>query len=317
MTQTGTGMTDYSDAIVAEYLRRLDIAASPLPPDRRTELVVEIGEHIAYARASGQAGDEAALRELLDRLGDPHDIVAEAREDPPTDPAGYPRPGAYGPPPDAFGAPPQHFRKPRIGLEITAVILMTIGSIIPLLGWLAGAVLLWASRRFTIGEKLLATLVVPGGPFVALYVLGIDSQSCSASSLTDSAGNTIQGPTTCTGFALPTWLGLPVLVVAVVAPFVVAGILLRRAGGRAALEPPVPVFGPPPVSGPSRWGALEVAAVLLLGIGGFILPLVGPVAGLVCAWLSSAWTTTEKWVATGVAALALLVPLLGLLAVRL
>ena len=309
MASTGTSMTDNDDAIVEEYLHRLDVAATALPMDRRAELVGEIADHIAQARSGGQAADGAALRDLLDRLGDPAEIVAEAR-DPGPDGSGYGPPGPYGPPADAYAAPAQRMRRPRIGLEIAAVVMLTVGSLIPVLGWLTGAVLLWASRRFTLGEKLLATLVVPGGPFAALLLVGVAGQSCSSTSSTGSAGTT-----TCTGVALPLWLGLPVLVVAVVGPFIVGGVLLKRAGDRAALEPPVPVVGPP--TGAGRWGALEVAAVLLLGVGGFIVPLVGPVAGLVCAWLSGAWTTSEKWVATGIAALVLVLPLLGLLAVGL
>jgi len=57
-----------------------------------------------------------------------------------------------------------------------------------------------------------------------------------------------------------------------------------------------------PASGaaPSRpgWGPLEIIAVALLVGGTFIIPIVGPLAGLVCAWLSSAWTRREKWIAT-------------------
>jgi len=125
-------MTDYSDAVVAEYLRRLDVAAAPLPPDRRTELVAEIAEHIAHARASGQAPDEATLRELLDRLGEPDDIVAEARDEgsdgPP--PPGYPAGYGQGP----YQVPVQHFRRPSIALEVGAVVLMTVGSLIPFVG---------------------------------------------------------------------------------------------------------------------------------------------------------------------------------------
>jgi hypothetical protein len=48
----------------------------------------------------------------------------------------------------------------------------------------------------------------------------------------------------------------------------------------------------------SAWGPLEIMAVLLLVGGTFIIPIVGPLAGLVCAWFSPAWTRGEKWVAT-------------------
>lgn len=302
-------MSDYSDAIVAEYLRRLEHAAATLAPDRRTELVGEIAEHIAHARAAGEVTDEAGLRDLLDRLGEPDDIVAEARESEPEAPPFNPYTGPYAP-------PVQQFRTPGIGLEIGAVLLMTLGSLVPFVGWLAGAVLLWASRRFTVGEKILATLVVPGGPFTILFVGGLmGGQSCSSSSTTDGAGNFVQGPTTCSGFAFPPWLGVPLLIIALVGPFVIGGFLLRRAGARASLEAPIPVFAPAP--GTPRWGGLEIAAVLLLSVGGFVVPFLAPIGGLVCAWISPAWTTTEKWVATAIASLMLLLPIAGLVALRL
>ena len=60
------------------------------------------------------------------------------------------------------------------------------------------------------------------------------------------------------------------------------------------LGPAVPV-PPRPLS---VWGSREVAAVLLLAIGGLALPVVGPVVGLALAWMSDRWTTTERLVAT-------------------
>jgi uncharacterized membrane protein len=64
-----------------------------------------------------------------------------------------------------------------------------------------------------------------------------------------------------------------------------------------------------------RWGAVEVAAALLLTIGMILLPVFGPLAGLALVWLSSYWTTREKLVVTAVVVVLLVVPLLGLLAV--
>lgn len=52
---------------------------------------------------------------------------------------------------------------------------------------------------------------------------------------------------------------------------------------------------------PSPWGPLEIMAVALLVIGAIMLPIIGPLAGLVCAWLSPAWTRGEKLVATALA----------------
>jgi hypothetical protein len=60
------------------------------------------------------------------------------------------------------------------------------------------------------------------------------------------------------------------------------------------LAPTVPV-PPRPLS---VWGSREVAAVLLLAIGGLALPIVGPVVGLALTWMSDRWTTTERLVAT-------------------
>jgi len=62
----------------------------------------------------------------------------------------------------------------------------------------------------------------------------------------------------------------------------------------ATLGPSAPV-APRPLS---VWGSREVAAVLLLAVGGLALPIVGPVVGLVLAWLSDRWTTAQQAVAT-------------------
>lgn len=53
----------------------------------------------------------------------------------------------------------------------------------------------------------------------------------------------------------------------------------------------------------SEWGSREVAAVLLLCLGGIALPLVGPVVGLVVAWTAPGWTRLHKSVATALAVL--------------
>lgn len=64
-----------------------------------------------------------------------------------------------------------------------------------------------------------------------------------------------------------------------------------------------------------RWGAVEVAAALLLTIGLILLPVIGPLVGLGLVWLSSFWTTREKIVVTVVVLVLLLVPALMLPAV--
>lgn len=284
-----------TDTLVQNYLERLRQAADRLPPERSAELVAEIREHIDAAVAAGEAGTEAELRDLLDRLGDPEEIVAAAADD------------------DAPAAPPPvgRYRRPGIGLEIAAVALMTLGSLILVVGWAVGAILLWTSRRWTTGEKLLGTLVVPGGPFLILLSVQFGGQVCtSEQTFTDSAGGTTTIAEQCTGFAFPSYLGIPLFFAWLVLPFLVGGILLGRARRRADAEPPVLVTGTSP------WGGLEIAAVLLLALGGFLLPGIATIAGLVCTWVSAAWTAADKWIATLIAAAGLLLPLLVILLFR-
>lgn len=305
-----------AEPLVEDYLRRLDTAAAVLPPDRRADLIAGIHEHLEAAREAGGLADEVSTRTLLDRLGDPEEIVAEtlATEDAGGSGAGAEAalPSPPGGPAFPAAAPPM--RRPGIALEIWAAVMLTAGSLILVVGWLVGVVLLWASRRWTVGEKLLATLVVPGGPGLALALVSIatGTQSCSSSSTIADDGTVIQNPTVCTssGFSLSPVVGPVALVLWIVLPLVVAGVLLARARRRADLEPPIPQ---PPMP-PGQWGGLEVAAVLLLGLGAFLIPVAGPIAGLVCAWLSDQWTRSEKWVATIVAGSVLAVPLLLLLA---
>jgi hypothetical protein len=125
---------------VEKYLKRLDAELAGLPRGRRREIVDEIAEHIAEARA-GLPGPEteADIRTLLERLGDPADIAAAARQ--------------------RFGVVPA-----RPGwMETAALVLLLFGGFVFGVGWIIGLVLLWSSAVWTPWEKLLGTLVVPGG----------------------------------------------------------------------------------------------------------------------------------------------------------
>lgn len=136
-------MTD--DELVADYLRRLRRAARVLPSAQRRELLEEIAEHIAQARESS-AFEPGALRDVLEWLGYPQDIVAAAGG------AAYTRgPG---------------------GRQISAVLLLLFGVIAGLVlagfmgaivGWGAGVVLLWISPGWRWPDRLLGTLAWPAG----------------------------------------------------------------------------------------------------------------------------------------------------------
>jgi len=150
-------MNSTADHLVDEYLDRLDRELADLPRARRRELVQEISEHIAEARGDLPTQSEVEIRTLLDRLGDPADIALEAHE--------------------RFGVQPRRSR----WIEIAALILLLIGGILlPVIGWFVGVVLLWASEVWTTRDKLIGTLVVPGGLLVplGLGLVGVYEESC-------------------------------------------------------------------------------------------------------------------------------------------
>jgi hypothetical protein len=229
------------DSVVDDYLRRLEQAATGLPADRRQELLDGISEHIAAARAAGIAANEAAVRTLLDRLGEPEEIVPAAQELDAHD-------GTPGSPQElAAGGAGSTATRPGTGLELAAVLLLTAGSFVPVIGWLAGVVLLWSSRLWRLREKVVGTLVVPLGPgglllYGALLLLQFgQTETCNATPAPAAgvpapfpgaprpgdvgSGCTIEGP--------PEWLGTAVLVTLLLAPVVVAVLLLRTARRRA------------------------------------------------------------------------------------
>jgi Domain of unknown function (DUF4190) len=78
-------MNVHTDPLADDYLRRLDAAASALPAHRRDELITEIREHLQEALRQAPASDEAAVRNVLERLGPPEEIVAAATDSAPPD----------------------------------------------------------------------------------------------------------------------------------------------------------------------------------------------------------------------------------------
>jgi len=252
-----------ADRLVDHYLTRLAAAAQALPPARRTELLSEIREHIDASMNEGAGTDETSVRTMLDRLGEPDDIIAAAMEiDPPEHPACPPNPQK---------------RQQGIGLEVGAVIMLTAGSLIPVFGWLIGVILLWSSGLWRRSEKILATLVVPGGPGLALIgggmVYGLAAGPAPCITITSNglpaavqvlppavasggqvlpsavAGGAQVMPSAvaggaqlfpaadaCTSSVLEPVLWSALLLFALVAPVVVAIVLINRARRRAAPE---------------------------------------------------------------------------------
>ena len=73
-------MSTTPDKLVERYLKHLEVELDDVPRDRRREIVDEIAGHIAEARAGLEHETEADVRNILEGLGDPADIAADARE---------------------------------------------------------------------------------------------------------------------------------------------------------------------------------------------------------------------------------------------
>jgi hypothetical protein len=57
------------------------------------------------------------------------------------------------------------------------ILFLPIGGVVLGLGWLVVMILLWTSRRWTPREKLIATVALPGGPWIAFF--GVEAISAT------------------------------------------------------------------------------------------------------------------------------------------
>jgi hypothetical protein len=156
---------------------------------------------IGRCGAGQQTATEAEVRNLLDDLGEPADIVAAAQPDPPAK-----RPGAN---------------------EIVALILLVTGFP-PLVGWLAGAVLLVRSPLWSTDQRVLGLLVWPGG-YVVTIATGL--ALWGADGITPSfLGSLFQHFHELDEFRTPVWLIALQVAVLLVPPLLVAAHVYRVAG---------------------------------------------------------------------------------------
>ena len=141
-----------ADALIADYLRRLRAASWPLPAARRVELTGEVAEHIDAALADAGARDEVSVRNVLERLGAPEEIVAGEAD----------MPASGGSPLAAAPTTPGAESVRSWGaIEILAILFLTLGSVfLPFIGPIVGLLFLWASRLWSTREKTLGTIIV-------------------------------------------------------------------------------------------------------------------------------------------------------------
>jgi hypothetical protein len=206
--------------LAEHYLRRLRAAGRQLPPERLAELLAEIEGYLSESVAPGAS--EQAVREALERLGSPGEIVAAERP---------------------FGDAPAHRRSRR---EWGAVILLPLGGFVFGVGWLIGLVLLWSSRLWTAREKLIGTLIVPGGIASTLLVVVLTGtkRRCTelGARLGPSAAPIGQPSIHCTPSGGPSTaaavLHIALLAFCVLGPILSAVYLARRARDRSAFTDP-------------------------------------------------------------------------------
>jgi uncharacterized membrane protein len=189
-----------SDRLVSDYLDRLESELAGLPRAGRREVLDGIEAHIEEALAALEPGDEAGVRNLLDRVGEPAEIAAEAG--------------------DRFG--PR--RQKTTWREICALILLPFGGLVlPVIGWFAGVVCLWVSDAWTARDKVIGTIVIPGGLFVPFFLLVFVGSSSGSTCIGGSAGQT-----SCTGGSGTSIWPIVLLGLLVLAPLVSDAYLLWR-----------------------------------------------------------------------------------------
>ena len=152
-----------ADALIRDYLGRLQAASWPLPAGRRAELSGEVAEHIEAALAEAGRRDEVTVRNVLERLGPPEEIVAaEAGGEP--DHTTVVRSAAQAPAATA---------SPWGAVEIMAILFLTAGAVfIPIVGPVIGLVFTAGSGRWTTRQKLVAsTIVLASLPLAVLVSL--------------------------------------------------------------------------------------------------------------------------------------------------
>ena len=193
--------TDTLHPLAAKYLERLRRAARGLPPDRRRELLAEIEGHLS--EAIDPSATEAQALTVLEKLGEPEAIIA-----------------AEAPEADEFPAG-------RGTKEWAAIVLLALGGFIFGVGWVAGLVLLWMSRAWTVRDKWIGTLVVPGGLATSLLI-GLIAIGAPAKKLCRAIDGGVPHCTNAASQSTPI-LGVVVFALLVLAPIATSVYLARRA----------------------------------------------------------------------------------------
>ena len=185
----------------AAYLQQVRREGRDLPGDRLAELLIDLEEHLSVAIPADASEEDA--RKALGRFGDPREIIEAER-------------------------PELIVRAKRRGTrEWAAVFLILFGFIAAGVGWVVGVILLWSSRAWTTRDKLIGTLVLPGGLFLTVPLLLLALGRPHKVICTDVGTSVVH----CTHLPSsgPSTLGSTALVLLALTPIATAVYLARRA----------------------------------------------------------------------------------------
>jgi uncharacterized membrane protein len=161
--------------LVEDYLKRLWAEAAQLPVDQARELVADIDEHLVAALPEGAS--EAEVRNVLERLGTPGELVAAA------------------------GGPPEErsrtFASPTgaiVCLVAAEVLCLLLPMSIPL--WILGLVMMARAQVWSDREKWLGMIGLGSGFPVAIVFLAASTlamRSCTSWATSDGASGSTCG----------------------------------------------------------------------------------------------------------------------------
>lgn len=119
-----------------------------------------------------------------------------------------------------------------VALLVGSVLLLVLpgGLLWAIVAWTVGVGRLWSSVTWDLRDKLLGTLVWPGGLIGPVLLSTMATQVCTQVAEIDIAtGVETLGDEVCSGFAFSPWVGVPLALITVAAPLAVAALLLHRA----------------------------------------------------------------------------------------
>lgn len=136
------------DKRLSDYLAQLQSRLTLEFADQTEEILYGVREHMADALDRGLAAPE-----IIAGLGSPEDIAAGMA----AQSTGAPRPAT----PPAVGKT-EGYRDSTVWHVLTCI-LLPFGGFIAGFGWLFGVAGLWMGTRWKIWEKIMGTVILPGG----------------------------------------------------------------------------------------------------------------------------------------------------------